>query len=197
MLNIFIFIFSYLICALNPAIILSKKVIGTDIRKVGSGNAGTTNAIRTMGKGWGALVFILDCSKVIIAYIIMLVLVKISGKEILATYKSFYLVGAILGHCYPVYYEFKGGKGVAAMLISSLLILTKPAIVCIIVGIIVIVISRMVSLGSVSAIALFAIMVLVMEPSYAIAVCLAALVIIYKHRGNIKRIVNKEENKLF
>lgn len=197
MLNVIIFIFSYLICSINPAIILSKKVIGTDIRKVGSGNAGTTNAIRTMGKGWGALVFILDCFKVVVAYWVMLLLVNIFKDGTTPISESFYLVGSIIGHCYPVYYNFKGGKGVAAMLIACSIISTKPALVCIIVGVIIIIVSRMVSLGSVSAIGLFAIMTVVMNPKYAIAVVIVAFVIIYKHRANIKRIINKEENKLF
>lgn len=197
MLNIFVFISAYLICAINPAIILSKRVIGTDIRKVGSGNAGTTNALRTMGKGWGILVFLLDSFKVVVAYWAMLLLTKVFGEGATAGAKSFYLVGAIIGHCYPVYYEFKGGKGVAAMIIASSFIAAKPALVCIIVGIIIIIVGRMVSLGSVSAIALFAIMILVMEPKYAIAVVIAAGIIIYKHRANIKRIINKEENRLF
>lgn len=197
MLNIFVFICAYLICAINPAIILSKKVIGTDIRKVGSGNAGTTNAIRTMGKGWGMLVFLLDSFKVVVAYWAMLLLTKVFGDTAGTSAKSFYLVGAIIGHCYPVYYGFKGGKGVAAMIIACSFISPKPALVCIIVGVIIIVVGRMVSLGSVSAIALFAIMILVMEPQYAIGVIIAAGIIIYKHRANIKRIINKEENKLF
>ena len=197
MFNIVIFILSYLICAINPAIVLSKKVIGTDIRKVGSGNPGTTNAIRTMGKGWGALVFILDAFKVVVAYWVMILACNLVGKYPGASIESFYLLGAILGHCYPAYYNFKGGKGVAAMLIASMLIAFKPAVVCLIVGIIVIIVSRMVSLGSVSAIGLFDIMILVMEPKYALAVLIVSAVIIYKHRANIKRIINKEENRLF
>ena len=138
MLNIFVFVCAYLICAINPAIILSKKVIGTDIRKVGSGNAGTTNAIRTMGKGWGILVFLLDSFKVVVAYWVMLIIAHLFGDGITAASKSFYLVGAIIGHCYPVYYEFKGGKGVAAMIIACSFIAPKPALVCIIVGVIII-----------------------------------------------------------
>ena len=164
MLNVIIFIAAYLICSINPAIIISKKVIGTDIRKVGSGNAGTTNALRTMGKGWGALVFILDCFKVVVSYWVMLALVNLFADGVTSASKSFYLVGSIIGHCYPIYYSFRGGKGVAAMLIACSLIAPKPALVCIIVGIIIIIVGRMVSLGSVSAIGLFAVMILVLEP---------------------------------
>ena len=198
MLNVFVFICSYLICAINPAIILSKKVIGTDIRKVGSGNAGTTNAIRTMGKGWGILVFILDAFKVVVAYLVISLLVNIfKDGDVSSLNKSFYLVGAILGHCYPVYYGFKGGKGVVAILISCSFIAPKPVLVCLIVGVIIIFVGRMVSLGSVSAIILFDIMTLIMYPKYAVAVLIVSAVIIYKHRSNIKRIINKQENKLF
>ena len=177
MINLLVFIFAYLICSINPAIMLSKKVIGMDIRKVGSGNAGTTNAIRTMGKGWGALVFILDAFKVVVAYWIMLLTVKIFGGEIGPSSKSFYLVVAIL--------------------ISCSFIAPREALVCLIVGVIIIIISRMVSLGSVSAILLFDIMIVIMQPKYAIAVLIVSAVILYKHRANIKRIINKEENRLF
>ena len=197
MLNVIIFVAAYLICSINPAIIISKKVIGTDIRKVGSGNAGTTNALRTMGKGWGAAVFVLDAFKVVVAYWAMLLLTNIFGDGKTAMTESFYLVGAVIGHCYPIYYGFKGGKGVVAVIISCSFVAPKYVLVCLIVGIIIIIVSRMVSLGSVSAVALFAIMILVMNPKYAVAVLIVASVIIYKHRANIKRIINKEENKLF
>jgi len=197
MLNVIIFVAAYLICSINPAIIISKKVIGTDIRKVGSGNAGTTNALRTMGKGWGAAVFILDAFKVAVAYWAMIILGNIFGDGKTSIMESFYLVGAVIGHCYPIYYGFKGGKGVVAVIISCSFVAPKYVLVCLIVGIIIIVVSRMVSLGSVSAVTLFAIMILVMNPKYAIAVLIVASVIIYKHRANIKRIMNKEENKLF
>ena len=197
MLNVIIFIAAYLICSINPAIMISKKVIGTDIRKVGSGNAGTTNALRTMGKFWGAMVFILDAFKVVVAYWAMLLLTNIFGDGKTPSIESFYLVGSVIGHCYPIYYGFKGGKGVVAVIISCAFVVPKYVLVCLIVGIIIIIVSRMVSLGSVSAVALFAIMVLVMNPKYAVGVLIIASVIIYKHRANIKRIINKEENKLF
>lgn len=197
MLNLLIFVFAYLICSINPAIILSKKVIGMDIRKVGSGNAGTTNAIRTMGKGWGILVFLLDAFKVVVAYWITLLVATMFKGEVTETAKSFYLVGAIVGHCYPIYYNFKGGKGVVAILIACSFLAPKEALVCIIVGIIVIIVGRMVSLGSILGVLLFDIMIVVMKPAYAIGVIIASAIIIYKHRANIKRIMNKEENRLF
>lgn len=197
MFSIIIFLMVYLICGINPAIILSKKVIGTDIRKVGSGNAGTTNAIRTMGKGWGALVFILDILKVIVSYSLMFVVASVFGESVGVGTKSIFQVATILGHCYPVYYGFKGGKGVAAFLVAALLIAPKIAIVCIVVGVIVILVGKMVSLGSVCGVILFDIMILVMNTGYILATIIASAVIIYKHRANIRRIINKEENKLF
>ena len=71
MFNIFVFVLCYLIAAISPSIILCKKVLKKDIRKEGSKNAGTTNSIRVMGKGMGALVFILDISKVVISYLLI------------------------------------------------------------------------------------------------------------------------------
>lgn len=197
MFKVIIFLMVYLICAINPAIILSKKIIGTDIRKVGSGNAGTTNAIRTMGRGWGILVFILDILKVVVSYFLMILLGKIFGDPVGMGIKSIFLVAAILGHCYPVYYNLKGGKGVAVFLVSALLVAPKIAVVCIVVGIIVILVSKMVSLGSVCGVVLFCIMILVMDTGYILATLIVAAVILYKHKSNIQRIINNEENKLF
>lgn len=197
MLNVLVFLCSYLICAINPAIVISKKVIGTDIRNVGSGNAGTTNAMRTMGKGWGIVVFVLDALKVVIAYGVTMLLCNMFKGSNVVTAESIYIVAAIVGHCYPIYYNFQGGKGVVAILISCAFLEPKTTLVCLIVAIIIIFVSRMVSMGSLSAVVLFNIMIMVMEPKYLFGVMIASAIIIYKHRTNIKRIMNGEENKLF
>lgn len=198
MLEIIIFLESYLLCAINPSIILSKKVLKQDIRNLGSKNAGTTNAIRTMGKKMGALVFALDILKTVLAYVVCVVLTKICQVSITNIDSTIFILGCAIGHVYPVYYNFKGGKGVAVFLTSAMLVDIRTAIVCLIVGILVIAITRFVSLGSVCGTALICIITLFMETNYNfILLLISALVIIYKHIPNIKRVINGTENKLF
>ncbi|MBR1884644.1 MAG: glycerol-3-phosphate 1-O-acyltransferase PlsY [Clostridia bacterium] len=195
--NILIFIMCYLICSLNPAIILCKKVTGQDIRSVGSGNAGTTNALRVMGKGWGALVFILDASKAFISYLGIILMSKIFNEQIDISANSIFLIATVLGHCYPVYYSFKGGKGIVTLLISALCINKQIAVVCIIVGVIIILLTRTVSKGTLAGVLLYVIMMIVMMPEYILPVLISSAIVIFRHKENIVRIMNKEEQKLF
>lgn len=192
-----IFLITYLICSINPAIVISKKVMGVDIREVGSGNAGTTNSLRVMGKFWGAVVFICDILKVIVAYYICWLVGLVFKQDLDISLKSAYMLGAVIGHCYPIYYGFKGGKGMVAILISSLFLSSKITIVCLIVALIIITVTRMVSLGSVCGVTLYWVMTLVMQTGYIVSITILAAIILYKHRENIKRIINKEEHKLF
>ena len=196
--NIFVFVVSYLVAAISPSIILCKRIKNVDIRTVGSGNAGTTNSIRAMGKGWGAVVFILDLLKVVISYGLIFLVAKLFKQEFGDISKSIYMLASILGHSYPVYYGFKGGKGVAVFLMSALLVDYKAALVCITVGIITIAISRMVSLGSMIGALLLIIVVLFMETNFNIwLTILLVAIIVFNHRSNIKRIITGTENKLF
>lgn len=192
------FCICYAICAINPAIILSKLVLKEDIRNLGSKNAGTTNSIRTMGKKWGALVFILDLLKVIIAYYIsyaIYALFKLSFNE---TSKSVCMLACIIGHVYPIYYGFRGGKGVAVYLMSALLIDYRASLVCIVVGIFAILITRWVSFGSISGTVLLVIISIFMDTNFNFIILLiATVIIVYKHKENIKKILSGKENKLF
>ncbi|MGM9643600.1 MAG: glycerol-3-phosphate acyltransferase, partial [Eubacteriales bacterium] len=102
-------ILPYLIGSINPAIIFSKKVYHDDIRTHGSGNAGTTNTLRTYGKKMAALILLLDFLKAVIAVVLgSLILSREVGGAIAGIF-------VILGHTFPIYYKFKGGKGVASL----------------------------------------------------------------------------------
>lgn len=191
-------VISYFIAALNPAIIISKKVLKQDIRNLGSKNAGTTNSIRTMGKKWGAFVFILDIAKVIISYLLVFLIFKIFNLQFTDTAKSFVLLGVVLGHVYPIYYNFKGGKGVAVFLTAALLIDYRASLVCLVVGMVLIAITRWVSLGSICGTSLLVIISLFMDTSFnSIILLLAVALIVYKHKSNIQKIIAGKENKLF
>lgn len=198
MFYVFTFITAYLIAAINPAILISKRVLKQDIRNLGSKNAGTTNAIRTMGKGMGALVFILDLLKVVVSYGVICFVGWVFKENISESIKSLYMLASVLGHSYPVYYGFKGGKGVAVFLMSAIIVDVKMAAICIVLGVIVIAISRMVSLGSIVGSAILVLLDIFMNTNYNfILVTLTVLVVIYNHRANISRIIAGKENKLF
>ena len=195
---VFSFIIAYLIAAINPAIVISKKVLKQDIRELGSKNAGTTNAIRTMGKGVGALVFILDLLKVVVSYGIILLIGWIFKEQVTPITKSIYMLASVLGHSYPVYYGFKGGKGVAVFLMSAILVDAKITGICILTGVVVIAISRMVSLGSIIGSITLVIIDIFMDTNYSFIIALITVaVIVYNHRTNIQRIIAGKENKLF
>ncbi len=198
MFYIVTFIIGYLIAAINPAIVLSKKVLKQDIRNLGSKNAGTTNAIRTMGKGMGALVFILDLLKVAVSYGLISLVGYIFKENMTAGIKSLYMLASVLGHSYPVYYGFKGGKGVAVFLMSAILVDVKIALICLLIGVSVIAISRMVSLGSIIGSAMLVVLDIFMATNYNfIIILLTVAVVIYNHRTNISRIIAGKENTLF
>ena len=198
MFYIFAFITAYLIAAINPAIVISKKVLKQDIRNLGSKNAGTTNAIRTMGKGMGALVFVLDLLKVVISYGLICIIGWIFKENVSSSIKSLYMLASVLGHSYPVYYGFKGGKGVAVFLMSAIIVDAKIAAICIAIGVATIIVSRMVSLGSMVGSIMLVILDIFIRTNYNfILITLVVFVVIYNHRENISRILAGKENKLF
>lgn len=176
-----------------------------DIRKHGSGNAGTTNALRTLGWKAGAITFIGDCLKCVLAVLLVRFIFADSSRiELLAIYAG---LGAVLGHNFPFYLNFKGGKGIAS---TVGLILAVNPVMFLIVAIIFIAIvwfTQYVSLGSIVIMVLFVIQVVIygqmdgfgltggeLYEFYAIAIVLAALAI-WRHRANIKRLATGTENK--
>ena len=195
--NIIIFTITYLICSISPSIEICKMKTGEDIRNLGSGNAGTTNSIRVLGKLMGLVVLILDVMKVVIAYGIILGIAKVFKQDTETMFKSLFMVAAIVGHCYPIYYGFRGGKGVVTVLVVGLLLNIQVALVCIIAGIVIILITRTVSIGSLGGVILFNIMTFVMLQEFILPVFIISLIILFKHRKNITRIIHGEENKLF
>lgn len=195
--TISIFVITYLICSISPAIEICKIKNGEDIRNLGSKNAGTTNAIRVMGKFWGIVVFLLDILKVFISFGIIYFIGSIFNQDININLKSVLIVAATLGHCYPIYYSFKGGKGVAVTLAAAFILDYQVATICLIAGIVMILVSKMVSVGSIGGIILFMIITLVMIPEYIIPSIIVSLIILLKHRSNIIRIIEGKENKIY
>lgn len=205
-------VLAYLIGSVNFSIILSRAISGKDIRESGSGNAGATNMLRTHGKGMGVLTLLLDVIKGIIAVgIAMLVTRHYSGKADLAmraavdTLSLPYIAGlfVILGHNFPIYFTFKGGKGVATSLGVVMMLDWKVGVVVLVIALSIMAISRYVSLGSIIAAALFIILEvsrMFFDNSWnfikLLCVVLMGVILILRHHANIKRLLNGTENKL-
>lgn len=192
-----IFLITYLICSISPSIILCKLRTGQDIRKMGSGNAGTTNSIRILGKSLGIIVFILDILKVVIAYFIITQFEVIFNLNKDVLHYAIFMISAIVGHCYPIYYKFKGGKGVAVTLALGMFINMPITVICIVIGVLIIAITRTVSIGSLIGIILYNFIIVFKLPEFIIPVLIISAIIIYKHRTNVVRIIQGKENKLF
>lgn len=195
-------IIAYAIGSVNFSIILSKKFAGFDVREKGSGNAGTTNMLRSVGKGLAALTLVCDILKGIVAILLAIGIGKIATDvkpEILVQVAGIF---AILGHTYPVYFGFKGGKGVATSLGILLLVNWQIGLICLVFALVLMILSRMVSLGSIIAAVLFPILTIfitdnyVVSGNYVIFGIIMAVIVIFNHRSNLKRIYNGEENRL-
>lgn len=201
---IIIAIIAYLIGSVNFSVILSKKMAGFDVREKGSGNAGTTNMLRSVGKKAAAITLVLDILKGVIAIgiaIITGILFKNSDRALLVQIAALLVV---LGHTFPIFFEFKGGKGVATSLGVLLMVNWKIGLICLFFAIILMALTRMVSLGSVGAAVLFPVLALFIHTNYTISSgsgylifsILLAILVTFNHRANIKRILNGTENKL-
>lgn len=184
-------IIGYFLGSLNNSIIVGK-FYGIDIRSHGSGNAGTTNALRTLGKKAAILVLIGDIAKGIIAYLV--------GYFICGTHLGGMVGGtaAILGHVWPVYFGFRGGKGVLTSLAVLLLIDWRIALGLLCVFVVIVLFTRYVSLGSIIAAALFPISAIIFSRGIDIIIFsgIIAVLIITKHHANIKRLIEGTESKL-
>ena len=201
-------VIAYAIGSVNFSVILSKKIAGFDVREKGSGNAGTTNMLRSVGKGAAALTLILDIAKGLISILIAILIGKIATEAnaaILVQLAGFF---AVLGHTFPVFFGFKGGKGVATSLGVLLLINPLVGVICLVFALVVMAFTRMVSLGSIMAAILFPVLTLFIKDGYItdgyitdgytyvfFGIAMAILVI-FNHRSNLKRIYNGTENRL-
>lgn len=193
-------IVAYVIGSINFAVIFSRKFAGFDVREKGSKNAGTTNVLRTVGKKAALLTLLCDVLKGVAAILIAILAKTMWSDFNINTLK--YIAGfmVILGHTYPIFFEFRGGKGVATAIGILLMLNWKIGLICLIFGLIIIAVTRMVSLGSMVGALLFPIITLFMQEnlefigiifSFAIG-----LLVIFNHKSNIKRIKEGKENKL-
>lgn len=183
--------FSYLLGAIPWAYLIAKMTKGIDIRECGSGNVGFTNALRTIGKGPAILVLIGDIGKGIAA----VMMVKHFGTPLLATLAGLMVV---IGHNYPVFLKFRGGKGAAAGFGALLALLPLEALLAIIVWMITVFLTRYVSLGSILGALTVPIATIYFhnEMHYLLFSILGASFVIFKHHSNISRLIKGQERKI-
>ena len=183
----------YLLGSISTGVVLSRLFAKTDIRSQGSGNAGTTNMLRVLGRKMALLTFIGDMLKGIIAVFIGKWLI---GGELCGLLG---VVGAVLGHYYPLYFGFKGGKGIATSFGSLLFVFPVQALLAFAVFLILVAVTHYVSVGSIAAAITLPLLIVItrfQEPTlWIITVCIGASVI-WRHRANIKRLMTHTENKL-
>ena len=193
-------IIAYLIGSINSSILISKAVTGKDIRESGSGNAGATNMLRTMGKKYAIITLVIDILKGVVALLLAKFAMSFGAYDV-----SMYIAGVavVVGHNFPVFFGFKGGKGVATSLGVILLLDWKIGLITLAIAIVIMAISKYVSLGSIMAAVVFMILqiaVMIINDSFDVTrlVCVLILggLLIIRHRANIVRLLNGTENKL-
>ncbi|MCI5628935.1 MAG: glycerol-3-phosphate 1-O-acyltransferase PlsY [Clostridium sp.] len=191
-----IIITAYLLGNISTSYIVAKRLAGVDIRTQGSGNAGSTNVLRTLGKKAGALTFIGDVLKGLIAVLIARFIAYGANLDN-TTCAYIAVVAVVLGHNYPVFLGFKGGKGVATSLGSMLGMNPLVALLCLGFFIIIVAITKYVSLGSILGIGLSPIIMMINHNNKGVLVTLFLTIsVVITHKENIKRLLNGTERKL-
>ncbi len=196
-------IVSYLIGSIPSAVWYGKAFYGVDVRNYGSGNAGATNTFRVLGKKAGSIVMAVDVLKGWVATSMAYILEysKLLQLEHIIYYQLIFGVFAVVGHIFPVYAGFRGGKGVATLLGMVLSIHIYAALICLAVFLVVFLASKYVSLGSMMASLAYPIIMLIpaFSPDEPIVIVFGFLIfalVVLTHRKNVRRLINGEESKL-
>lgn len=195
-------VLAYCIGSIPTAVWVSRFFFGIDIRDYGSGNAGATNTFRVLGSKWGTFVMMVDILKGVIATSLYVFL----GSYYLASelHRTNLMIGlglaAVLGHIFPIWANFKGGKGVATLLGMAVAIQPLVAVCCIGVFLLVLYLTRFVSLSSILAGVSFMVFILFIfnekETLYRIFAVMVALMVVLTHQKNISRILKGTESKV-
>jgi len=204
---IIVAIISYLIGSIMFSVIFTKKIAGFDVRTRGSGNAGSTNVLRTAGKKVAIITLICDILKGVVAVLIGYIVGKLTKASVETSQMLILTAGVmvVLGHTFPIFFKFKGGKGVATSLGVLLMINWRIGLICLVFALLIMAVSRMVSLGSISAAILFPVLCIFINENYLIKAnhfgyilfgIILCLLVVFNHRSNLKRIINGKENKL-
>ncbi len=199
LLIVLLFLVSYLIGSIPTSVWVGKKFYGIDVREHGSGNAGATNTIRVLGLKAGLPVFIIDIIK---GFLAASLAVFSNYHTVPIAYINLQLIfgfSALLGHIFPCFAGFRGGKGVATLLGVVIALTPVPALIAFVIFLVVLFIFKYVSVGSMVAAIFYPLIIFFLFPDSAISIKSAsivmALALIITHRKNIKRLIKNEEPK--
>lgn len=190
MLSLFMIIIAYLLGSVSSAIIVCKAMNLPDPRSGGSNNPGASNVLRLAGKKAALIVLVADAVKGLIAVL----LAKLFG--VMGFGLALVALAAVVGHIFPLYFQFKGGKGVATALGAFLALSFWVGLVAIIVWLIIAMLSRYSSLASLCAVVLSAVLLLFVNTHYFLPVAVMTLLIIWAHWENIQRLQAGNESKI-
>jgi glycerol-3-phosphate acyltransferase PlsY len=193
-------ILAYLIGSIPTAVWVSKKVYGIDIREHGSGNAGATNTFRILGKKAGSVVMLVDVLKGLIAVKLSLFSSFSWTSEAIVNLQVFLGLAAVVGHIFPIWADFRGGKGIATLF--GMIIAIQPLAAVSLIGVffLILYLTRYVSLSSISASIAFPLLILVIfnepEVSYRVFAIATAILVVLTHYKNINRLILGNESKV-
>ncbi len=195
-------ILAYLIGSIPTAVWVSNWVFGIDIREHGSGNAGATNAFRVLGKKAGCGVMLVDMLKGFLAVKLALLSVLVPLSEPFVNLQLFLGLAAVVGHIFPIWADFRGGKGIATLFGMILSIHPIVALSLVVVFLLMLVLTRYVSLSSIVASIAFPLLLIsifnahAQELSYRVFAIATAFLVVLTHHKNISRLINGNENKV-
>jgi glycerol-3-phosphate acyltransferase PlsY len=203
MKEVLLIVIAYMIGSIPTSVWISRGFFGVDIRDYGSGNAGATNTFRVLGSRWGTLVMAIDMLKGVAATSLYLLLPYYVGSDS-EWDRTNLMVGlglaAVLGHIFPIWADFRGGKGVATLFGMILAMQPLVAVCCVGVFLLVLYLTRFVSLSSILASIAFAVFILVIfnerEPLYRAFAIAVALLVLLTHQKNIGRLLRGSESKV-
>ena len=194
---IIIAIIAYLVGSINFSVIISKRMAGFDVREKGSGNAGTTNMLRSIGVKAAVITLLCDILKGVVVILIAILIGNIVDGLDDALLVQLAGIFVIIGHTFPIFFGFKGGKGIATSLGVLLMINWQIGLICLVFALILMAITRMVSVGSIAAAILFPVLVVFIGQNYIVPVnnwsylifsIIIAILVLFNHRENLKRI---------
>lgn len=199
--ELLLIVLAYLIGSIPTSVWVSKYFFDIDIRDYGSGNAGATNTYRILGPKWGTIVMVTDMVKGIVAVKLALLLPAYADNEVnLQNLQTGLGLAAVIGHIFPIWADFRGGKGIATLFGLVLGISPWTALSCVGIFILVLYLTRFVSLSSILASIAFPIFILVIfnveNPAYRVFAIAVALMVLLTHQKNIGRLITGNESKV-
>ncbi|MFI3268048.1 MAG: glycerol-3-phosphate 1-O-acyltransferase PlsY [Rikenellaceae bacterium] len=198
--NIFLIIIAYLLGSISSAVWIGKRFYGIDVREHGSKNAGATNVMRVLGRKAALPVFAIDFMKGFSAVKLSLLAVGIDDPSHMFYMEMGLAIAAVIGHIFPIFAKFKGGKGVATIAGAALSMTAIPVLLSLLTFIVVLFITKYVSLGSMAggiSYPLFLVFVTNETIEQVVFGVIVAIALITTHRKNIKRLIKGEESKTY